>query len=139
MNSRLDELQAAVLLVKCRRIDQYTKLRREKAHFYTERLKDFVHCQNEDEDFYHVYHQYTIRTPHRDRIMALLREEEISSVIYYPLPLHLQNALNLLGYQKGDFPLAERASREVVSLPMYPEIDGVAQEKVCSVIKRAVK
>ena len=102
LNSRLDEIQAAVLLVKFRRIDQYLSLRREKARFYTEQLEGLVRCPEEREGFNHVYHQYTIRTPLRERIKDYLYEEGISSVVYYPIPLHLQDAIRGLGYRRGE-------------------------------------
>ncbi|NOZ25683.1 MAG: DegT/DnrJ/EryC1/StrS family aminotransferase [Nitrospirae bacterium] len=138
LNSRLDEIQAAVLLVKFKRIDGYLSLRREKARFYTERLGSIVQCPKEQDGFYHVYHQYTIRSPLRDRIKSYLYEQGISSVVYYPIPLHLQEALKGEGYRRGDFPFAERASMEVLSLPIYPEIDRSAQERVCEAVRKAV-
>ncbi len=138
LNSRLDEIQAAVLLVKFRRIDRYLSLRREKARFYTEQLGSAVKCPQEQEGFYHVYHQYTIKSPMRDRIKSYLYEQGISSVVYYPIPLHLQEALRGSGYRRGDFPVAERASLEVLSLPIYPEISEPALEKVCEAVRKAV-
>ncbi len=138
LNSRLDEIQAAVLLVKLRRIEGYIASRRERARLYTEALKGVVDCPVEKEGFHHVYHQYTIRSPLRDRIRASLRDEGISSVVYYPLPLHLQDALKGLGYRRGEFPVAERAALEVLSLPIYPELDPFSQERICEVIRRAV-
>ncbi len=138
LNSRLDEIQAAVLLVKFSRIDRYLALRREKAAFYTERLADVVQCPAEKEGYYHVYHQYTIRSPLRDKIKSRLHDEGISSVVYYPVPLHLQEALRDLGYEEGDFPVAERASRDVLSLPIYPELASSDQERVCEAVRKAV-
>ncbi len=138
LNSRLDEIQAAVLLVKFKRIDHYLTLRREKARFYTERLCSTVQCPAERNGFHHVYHQYTIRSPLRDRIKSYLYEQGISSVIYYPVPLHLQDALKGAGYCRGDFPVAERASREVLSLPIYPEMERADQERVCEAVRKAV-
>jgi dTDP-4-amino-4,6-dideoxygalactose transaminase len=138
LNSRLDELQAAVLLVKFRNIERYNSLRREKARFYTEILKDHVVCPPERDGFFHVYHQYTIRSPFRDRIKSYLRENGISSVVYYPLPLHLQEALRDLGYKEGEFPVTEKASSEVLSLPIYPELEEFKQEYICQKIMEAL-
>lgn len=139
MNSRLDEIQAAVLIVKLRRIDSYNRLRREKAAFYTERLRDIVRCPEDVDGYYHVFHQYTIMSPHRDRIMKALGDEGISSVVYYPLPLHLQDALAGFGYKCGEFPNAETASSEVLSLPLYPEIESEIQERICDLIRKTTK
>ncbi len=136
MNSRLDEIQAAVLLVKLKRIDRYNELRRQKARFYTGELSEYVLCPVEPQESLHVYHQYTIRTPERDRIREVLGKEGISSVVYYPLPLHLQKALRYLGWNEGDFPVAEKVSREVLSLPIYPEIEESSIGMVCDTIKR---
>jgi len=134
-NSRLDELQAGILLVKLKRIDRYNDLRRERAALYTRLLGTEVRCPSEEEGFRHVYHQYTIRCPERDRMQERLREEGISSVIYYPIPMHLQKAVEFLGYRKGEFPEAERAAEEVLSLPMYPELGEGDIERICSVIR----
>jgi dTDP-4-amino-4,6-dideoxygalactose transaminase len=134
-NSRLDEFQAAVLLVKLKRIDRYNELRRKKALLYNSLLdREKVKVPVEREGYYHVYHQYTLRSPVRDTIQKRLREKEIASVVYYPVPLHLQKALNFLGYKKGDFPEAEKASEEVLSLPIYPELPDEVIERIAEVV-----
>ncbi len=122
-NSRLDELQAGILLIKLKRIDEYNEKRRRKAALYTKLLSDVVTCPVEKEGAVHIYHQYTIRSGRRDYIQQYLRERELPSVVYYPIPLHLQEAMNYLGHKEGDFPVTEQVSREVLSLPMYPELD----------------
>lgn len=122
-NSRLDEIQAGILLVKLGRIDDYNRKRRAHAASYNRLLSGVVGCPVEKEGAYHVYHQYTIRSPRRDVIQQYLKERGISSVVYYPGPLHLQEALASLGYRKGDFPVTEAAAQEVLSLPIYPELD----------------
>ena len=122
-NSRLDELQAAILLTKLKRIDEYNAKRRQRAALYNQLLSDVVTCPVEKEGAVHVYHQYTIRSSRRDDIQKYLKEHEMSSVIYYPFPLHLQEAMKFLGHKEGDFPVTEQVSREVLSLPMYPELD----------------
>ncbi|BCB95365.1 aminotransferase DegT/DnrJ/EryC1/StrS family protein [Dissulfurispira thermophila] len=121
-NSRLDEIQAGILLVKLKRIDAYNTKRRENAILYNSLLSDIVTCPVEKDSAYHVYHQYTIRSNKRDIIQQCLKEHGISSVIYYPLPLHLQDALRYLGYKEGDLPITEQVSKEVLSLPIYPEL-----------------
>jgi dTDP-4-amino-4,6-dideoxygalactose transaminase len=122
-NSRLDEIQAGILLVKLKRLDEYNRKRRMNASRYRATLSGAVRCPSEAEGAFHVYNQYTILSPQRDRIQKTLKEAAISSVIYYPRPLHLQKALAFLGHREGDFPFAEQASREVLSLPMYPELE----------------
>jgi dTDP-4-amino-4,6-dideoxygalactose transaminase len=134
-NSRLDEIQAAVLLVKFRRIDEYNKKRRENASLYSSMLSDVIVCPVEISGCYHVYHQYTVRSPKRDAIQQKLKGHNISSVVYYPIPLHLQNALKFMGHKEGDFPVAEQASREVLSLPIYPELDNKDIELTAKIIK----
>jgi dTDP-4-amino-4,6-dideoxygalactose transaminase len=137
-NSRLDEIQAGILLVKFRHIDEYNGKRRQKAALYTRLLSDTVQCPVEKQGAVHVYHQYTIRNKKRDGIQAKLKENGVSSVVYYPTPLHLQEALRFLGYHKGDFPVTEKAAKEVLSLPMYPELEESTIKKIAKVIKETV-
>ncbi len=137
VNSRLDELQAGILLIKMKKIDQYNELRRKNAAFYSQLLDASVICPEEEEGYVHVYHQYTIRCPEREAMRKTLKNEGISSVIYYPIPMHLQKAVEFLGYTEGDFPEAERAAREVLSLPMYPELKEDDIQKICTVIKES--
>ncbi len=137
-NSRLDELQAGILLVKLKLIDEYNRKRRRNAVLYTKLLSDKVKCPVEKKGAYHVFHQYTIISPKRNEIQQRLKENGISSVIYYPVPLHLQKALKFLGYQKGDFPVAEKAAREVLSLPMYPELEESVIINIAEIIRSVV-
>jgi UDP-2-acetamido-2-deoxy-ribo-hexuluronate aminotransferase len=137
-NSRLDEIQAGVLLVKFKYIDKYNLARRQKAALYTELLSDKVKCPVEKKGTYHVFHQYTIRSDKRDEIKKGLSDKGISSVVYYPVPLHLQEALRFLGYKEGDFPVAEKSAKEVLSLPIYPEIEEPVIEKIAKIIKAVV-
>lgn len=137
-NSRLDEIQAGILLVKLKYIDEYNEQRRRKAALYTELLSDKVKCPVEKEGIYHVYHQYTVRSPQRDEIQKRLREKGFSSVVYYPVPLHLQKAVGFLGYKTGDFPVAEKACQEVLSLPIYPELKESVIEEIAEIIRDVV-
>ncbi len=137
-NSRLDELQAGILLIKLKRIEEYNRKRRQKASLYSSLLSGLVKCPSERNGAYHVYNQYTIMSKKRDQIQKGLVEAGISSVVYYPQPLHLQRALSFLGHKEGDFPHAERASREVLSLPIYPEIEDAVIERIAEIIKEAL-
>jgi dTDP-4-amino-4,6-dideoxygalactose transaminase len=123
-NSRMDEIQAAILRVKLRHLSEWQRARRSNAAEYTRLLQQVpgVMPPPEPEGFEHVYHQYTIRTEQRDALQQHLAARKIGSTIYYPYPLHLQALYASLGYKGGDFPHAERAAQEVLSLPMYPEL-----------------
>jgi UDP-2-acetamido-2-deoxy-ribo-hexuluronate aminotransferase len=136
-NSRLDELQAAVLLVKLKRIDQYNGKRRLAAALYNTLFSDAVELPVERPGYFHVYHQYTIRSPRRDELQRHLRENDVSSVVYYPIPLHMQEAVSFLGYKKGDFPIAEETAERVLSLPIYPELEEADVRKIAGLINNA--
>lgn len=138
-NSRLDEFQAGFLLVKFERIEEYNRKRREKAALYRRLLSEVIHCPVEREGAYHVYHQFTITNPRRDVIQQILREHDIPSVVYYPIPLHLQRAMSYLGLGEGTFPVAERAAKEVLSLPIYPELDEADIRATADVILTCLK
>jgi dTDP-4-amino-4,6-dideoxygalactose transaminase len=133
-NSRLDEIQAAILLVKLKRVDEYNLRRRERARLYTKLLSSSVKCPSGEQGFFHVYHQYTILSPKRDEIRKKLKEADIASMIYYPIPLHLQKPLEFLGYGKGDFKSAEKAAEEVLSIPMCPEIENSDIERIAEIV-----
>lgn len=137
-NSRLDELQAAILNVKFPYLDKWNELRREKAAYYTrllqEQLGQQVITPYEEEFNYHIYYQYTIRVQKRDELQSYLKEQGVASMVYYPKPLHLQPVFAHLGYQEGDLPETEKATREVLSLPMFPELKDEQQEYVVSKI-----
>ncbi|MBI5166149.1 MAG: DegT/DnrJ/EryC1/StrS family aminotransferase [candidate division NC10 bacterium] len=140
-NSRLDELQAAILRVKLRHLEEWTKRRREIASLYTEALPGSgVVTPIEPPDTRGVFHQYTIRIPEgRDRLHQRLGEKGIITMIYYPIPLHLQKAFRGLGYKKGDFPEAERAADEVLSLPIYPELSEEEIQLGVQALKDGIK
>lgn len=137
-NSRLDEMQAAVLNVKFPHLDTWSELRREKANTYTtllnEKVGGHVVTPYEAEGHHHIYHQYTIRVEKRDELQKFLQEQGASCMVYYPKPLHLQPVFAELGYKEGDLPITEKAALEVVSLPMFPEITQEQQEYVVSKI-----
>jgi dTDP-4-amino-4,6-dideoxygalactose transaminase len=135
-NSRLDELQAAVLRVKLRHLAKWTRARQERAKEYTDHLAEIrgVMPPVVPEGYEHVFHQYTIRIEARDELQKALQNKKIGSAVYYPMPLHLQPIYASLGYKKGDFPHAERASQEVLSLPMYPELRTEQMERVTQAI-----
>src|SRR5699024_1166050 len=142
-NSRLDELQAAILNVKFKKLDDFSSMRRARAEYYTTKLNDkvsnFVQTPVEKEGNYHIYHQYTLRVERRDELQAYLKENGIDSMIYYPMPLHLQPVFSELGYKEGDLPETEKAAKEVLSLPMYPELKEEDQKYVVEVIESFFK
>jgi dTDP-4-amino-4,6-dideoxygalactose transaminase len=120
--------------VKLKRIDEYNGKRRQKAALYNKLLSAGVERPVERPGCTHVYHQYTIRSSRRDEIQKRLREHDISSVVYYPIPLHVQEAVDFLGYRKGDFPVAEEAAAKVLSLPMYPELEDSDIRRIAEII-----
>ena len=123
-NSRLDEIQAAILRVKLRHISNWQNARQSHATEYNRLFSQVrgVMPPLAPEGFEHVYHQYTIRIEQRDGLQKFLTERKIGSTVYYPYPLHLQPLYASLGHRPGDFPHAERAAQEVLSLPMFPEL-----------------
>ena len=132
-NSRLDEVQAAILNVKFKHIDAYNEGRRNSAAIYTKELTaPDIQPPIELKDCRHVFHQYTIRIRERDAVKQKLDAAAVSNMIYYPVPCHLQAAYRDLGMRPGSLPVAEQAAREVLSLPMYPEL---TEEQVRSIAK----
>jgi dTDP-4-amino-4,6-dideoxygalactose transaminase len=139
-NSRLDTLQAAILSVKLRYLDQWTEARRKNAAFYDDAFKDIpVKTPVELEHNYHIYNQYTIATEKRDELMEHLRKHEIGCAIYYPLPLHAQECYKYLGYKDEDYENAPGASREVLSIPIYPDLTDDERNYVVEVISAFFK
>jgi dTDP-4-amino-4,6-dideoxygalactose transaminase len=122
-NFRLDAVQAAILLVKLSHLDDWSEARRRNAACYNEKFADtIVQRPYIDPNCVSIYNQYVIRIPNRDEVMALLKKDNIGCEIYYPRPMHLQECFRNLGYGQGDFPEAEKASREVLAIPIYPEL-----------------
>ncbi len=140
VNSRLDELQAAVLNVKMPHLDKWSDERARKAAVYTELLNnarpDFaVITPAVRDDARHIFHQYVIRVPqHRDALMEHLKTHGVGTKVYYPIPLHRQDCFAYLGYKEGEFPESERAARETLALPVYPELTEAQQAYVVETI-----
>jgi dTDP-4-amino-4,6-dideoxygalactose transaminase len=139
-NSRLDTLQAVVLSAKLKRLDVWNEARRRAAARYDELLSGIegVELARTLSGNEHVWHLYVIRVPRRDEVLEKLQAEGIGAGIHYPVPLHLHGALRDLGYREGDFPMAEQAAREILSLPMYPHIREEEQERVVEALRKAL-
>jgi len=138
-NSRLDEIQAAILRIKLKHIDEYNGRRQEIAALYSSLLQDVVKCPAVKNDRTHVYHQFTIRTPQRETVAQALQDNAVSSVVYYPLPMHLQVAFQYLGHKEGDFPESEAAAKEVISIPIYPELSTDAAAFIAETIVKTLR
>ena len=142
-NSRLDALQAAILRVKLPYLDEWTRARQRIAERYHDGLSDMdgVSTPTTEQHRTHIYHQYTIRVAdgHRDDLQAHLKDRGIGTAIYYPLPLHQQPCFASLGYREGDLPESERASREVLSLPMFPELGASELDAVVEAVVAALE
>jgi len=130
INSRLDEIQATILNAKLKYLEKWNRRRREIARLYNSLLKGVVRIPEEEHENRHVYHLYVIRTEKRDLLMNYLRDKNIDTGIHYPIALHLQEAYRFLGYKKGDFPNTEKYSREILSLPCFPELKDEEIEEV---------
>lgn len=147
LNSRLDALQAAILRIKLKYIDQWNEQRRQRAYAYNRLLASVaeIKCPVEKSErglqaplsdkttepsMRAVYHQYTVQVADRDEVMAAMKAKEVQCFPYYPVPLHLQEVHTELGYVEGDFPCAERASSHCLSLPMFPELTFEQQRRV---------
>jgi dTDP-4-amino-4,6-dideoxygalactose transaminase len=145
-NSRLDTIQAAVLLVKLRYLEGWNRARQQRAKIYDELFTQQglaetgpypergVVLPYVDPRGTHVFHQYVVRVPRRDALRAFLAERSIGSEVYYPVPLHLQQCFASLGYAEGAFPESERAAKEVLALPMFPELALDKQQRVVTAI-----
>lgn len=145
-NFRLDALQAAVLRIKLRHLDDWGQKRREKASYYNRLFEEsglikeglvqipVALYRDSGVQNFHIYHQYVIRANERDRLQEFLKEKRVATAIYYPLPLHLQKCFAYLDYREGDFPVSEKASREVLALPIFPELTTEQQDFIVSSI-----
>lgn len=140
-NERMDGIQAAILLVKMKYIEEWTEKRIQNAKLY-DKLLSFnkaIKIPTVQENAKHVYHLYVIQINNRQEVMEYLKHKGITASIHYPIPLHLQPALSYLGYKNGDFPFAEEACKRVLSLPMYPELTGEQIEFICDEVNKAAK
>jgi dTDP-4-amino-4,6-dideoxygalactose transaminase len=140
-NSRMDEIQAAILRVKLRHLKEWNQIRRERAATYDRLLAETglvssilseVRPLEVSAPAGHVFHQYIIRAQRRDELRAFLAQRNVGTEVYYPVPLHLQPVFAYLGYREGDLPIAESAAREVLALPMFPELSEDEQQYVVS-------
>lgn len=138
INSRLDALQAAVLRVKLRHLDAWTEARRRNAEYYRRRFAELgLPVLTPSAPPYatrHVWNQFVIRAPARDRLREHLSQRGIGTEVYYPIPLHLQPCFRDLGYRPGDFPVAEQLAREALALPVYPELGEEGLETVAQAV-----
>ncbi|MCS6896602.1 MAG: DegT/DnrJ/EryC1/StrS family aminotransferase, partial [Nitrospira sp.] len=145
-NFRLDTIQAAVLNVKLNYLDGWTKRRQDNAGRYRSlfeqsglvqkgvvKLPEAIYRESGTKH-YHIYNQFVLRVERRDGLMAHLKQKEIGAEIYYPVPFHLQDCFRYLGYREGDFPEAERAARETIAIPIYPELTMAQQTEVVEAI-----
>ena len=141
VNSRLDEIQAAILNVKFPHIDSWNKLRREHASYYNELFSkcDLIETPKELDNTYCVYHQYTIKVPNRDEVHKMLGEMGIGAMIYYPIPLHLQKVHAKYNFKEGMLPNTEKNTKLVLSLPMFAEITKEEQETVAKSVIECVE
>jgi dTDP-4-amino-4,6-dideoxygalactose transaminase len=138
-NARIDEIQAAILRVKLRYLDQWNQARRAHAQMYTEQLRDVVAKVPQPQAWgTHTYYVYVVETQERDAFRKALEIEGIASGVHYPIPLHLQPACESFGYSLGSFPVTERVAERIVSLPMYAELTTSQIEKVILSVKKAV-
>ncbi|KAJ53384.1 dTDP-4-amino-4,6-dideoxygalactose transaminase [Clostridium tetanomorphum] len=140
-NSRLDTIQAAILLVKMKYINEAIEKREVISNWYKDRLKDieYVKIPKIKGEQKPVYYVFNLSCEKRDDLNRYLKDNGVGTSIYYPIPLHLQNCFSYLGYKKGDFPIAEKACNEVLALPIYPEITEDEVEYVCEKIKEFYK
>jgi dTDP-4-amino-4,6-dideoxygalactose transaminase len=139
LNSRLDEIQAAILRVKLGHLDEWNEARRARARLYDELLAGSgVTTPTEMNYGRHVYHLYVVRCPHcahRDELKSYLAERGVGTAIHYPVPIHLQEAYRDLGYRRGDFPVTEACADEILSLPMYPELQEDEVREIGKLVK----
>lgn len=137
-NGRLDAIQAGILSVKLEHLDQWNRQRRDRADLYRTLLAEIgggVTACLEAPWAKSNYHLYVVRVQDRDELIAKLALEGIGTGIHYPVPLHLQCAYRYLGYKEGDFPIAERLAKEIVSLPMYPNLGEERQRLICEKVR----
>ena len=134
-NFRLDPIQAVALLVKLPHLDDWSQARRDNAAYYNQKFAGTdVQTPYISPDCETIYNQYCIRVPRRDEVVAHLHAHNIGCEIYYPVPAHLQECFAALGHREGDFPASEKAAREIMALPVYPELTDAMQDAVVDAI-----
>lgn len=139
-NRRLDTLQAAILRAKLKKLDGWNKLRRKNSDLYDKLLNEIGVRSFKIRSFAEpVRHVYAIRVPDRDALAAFLKEKGVATGVHYPIPLHLQKAFDFLGYKQGDFPVAEKIAEEILSLPIFPELQFSEIRKIVGWIQRFYK
>lgn len=140
-NSRLDELQAALLRVKLKYLDKLNSTRKEKAEYYIKKLSNMegIVLPLHHNKGMHVWHLFVIQHPERDRIRFNLSENGVETLIHYPIPSHIQNAYKNLGYKKGDFPISEKIADQIFSLPLRPDLQTLEQDYIIDAIKETCK
>ena len=137
-NSRLDEIQAAILRVKLKFLDQWNAERRKRAALYHQQLASLpLHLPHEAPWAHHVFHLYVVRSPRRDQLMQHLKKNDIATLLHYPLPFHLQKAYADLGFHPGTFPHAEQCCQQVLSLPLYPELSEENLSRIAQCLQKA--
>jgi dTDP-4-amino-4,6-dideoxygalactose transaminase len=134
-NFRLDAIQAAVLLVKLPFLDKWSQARRNNAAYYNKKFEGtIVQTPCVRDDCVSIYNQYCIQVPQRDEVVAHLNQKNIGCAVYYPIPLHLQKCFAYLNYKQGDFPQTEKAAKEVMAIPVYPELTDEMKDYVADTI-----
>lgn len=140
VNSRLDEVQAAILRVKLPHLNEWIENRRKVAARYIDAFSELgIQLPLDPSYGTHAYHQFTIRVPDRDAFQKALQEAGVQTMVYYPVPLHLQQVHAMYGQGEGTFPHSEKAANEVISLPMFPELKPEVQDQVIAAVKSVIK
>jgi dTDP-4-amino-4,6-dideoxygalactose transaminase len=136
-NYRMTGIQGAILRVKLRHLEEWTKARRDHAKYYNKLFADFdINTPVEMDYAHHVYHLYVIRVKQRDELQKILKQKNIFTGIHYPIPVHMQKAHADLGYERGDFPLTEQVAEEILSMPMYAELNNSEIEEIVSALEQ---
>lgn len=139
-NSRLDEIQAAILRIKLKRLDLWNEARRNNAAYYTSVFSKLgIKCPAEPKGAKHVYHQYTIEIDDREKVIEALKPSGVSAFVYYPNPLHLQKAYDDLGYKKGDMPASEKIGERMLSIPIHPFLSDSDRNSVIDAFKNVLQ
>jgi dTDP-4-amino-4,6-dideoxygalactose transaminase len=138
-NSRLDEIQAAMLSVQLPLLDKWTEERRKIAFRYNELLRPYVDVPDEGEGEYCVFQTFVVQAPRRDELMDYLNKNGVQALVHYPLPLHIQPAAKILDYQENDFPVTMEMSKKIMSLPLYPELSEQQQDHIANLFEAFYK